>query len=127
MAVETIIIDVAVEFTSNRKRLLLNNPEEKSRHCGSVLRSELMVIDDALGSLAHGFNRQEQTLLARFRRSHLTALEFYKGSKSFEMCMNCSSEPALPAHILECLGQDLADNPLLVCMKSWTWPSTAGQ
>ncbi|GFX33280.1 hypothetical protein TNCV_1796531 [Trichonephila clavipes] len=31
--------------------------------------------------------------------------------------MNCSSEPATPAHILECLGltkQDLADDPLLV-------------
>ncbi|GFW17895.1 uncharacterized protein TNCV_1134951 [Trichonephila clavipes] len=33
------------------------------------------------------------------------------------MCTNCSSEPATPAHILECLGltkQDLADDPLLV-------------
>ncbi|GFX29298.1 hypothetical protein TNCV_3218321 [Trichonephila clavipes] len=33
------------------------------------------------------------------------------------MCTNCSSEPATPAHILECLGltkQDLAEVPLLV-------------
>ncbi|GFV14149.1 transposable element Tc3 transposase [Trichonephila clavipes] len=33
------------------------------------------------------------------------------------MCMNCSSEPATLAHILECLGltkQDLADDPLLL-------------
>ncbi|GFT28965.1 hypothetical protein TNCV_3586321 [Trichonephila clavipes] len=33
------------------------------------------------------------------------------------MCKNCSSEPAMPAHIRECLGltkQDLADVPLLV-------------
>ncbi|GFV67591.1 transposable element Tcb1 transposase [Trichonephila clavipes] len=33
------------------------------------------------------------------------------------MFTNCSSEPASPAHIFECLGltnQDLADNPLLV-------------
>ncbi|GFX29794.1 HTH_38 domain-containing protein [Trichonephila clavipes] len=33
------------------------------------------------------------------------------------MCMDCSSEPVTPAHILECLGltkQDLADIPLLV-------------
>ncbi|GFT27210.1 hypothetical protein TNCV_40481 [Trichonephila clavipes] len=31
------------------------------------------------------------------------------------MCTKCSSEPASPAHILECLGltkQDLADDPL---------------
>ncbi|GFU83464.1 hypothetical protein TNCV_1346491 [Trichonephila clavipes] len=39
-----------------------------------------------------------------------------QGSKSFEMCTNCSA-PTLPAHILECLGltkQDLVDDPLLV-------------
>ncbi|GFU39539.1 RNase H domain-containing protein [Trichonephila clavipes] len=44
-------------------------------------------------------------------------MKFSKGCKSFEMCTNCSFEPAIPAHILECLGltkQDLADDPLLV-------------
>ncbi|GFX00340.1 hypothetical protein TNCV_1273341 [Trichonephila clavipes] len=43
-------------------------------------------------------------------------MKFSEGSKSFEMCTNCS-EPASPAHILECQGltkQDLADYPLLV-------------
>ncbi|GFX17912.1 RNase H domain-containing protein [Trichonephila clavipes] len=44
-------------------------------------------------------------------------MKFSEGSKSFEMCTNCSSKPASPSHILECLGltkQDLADDPLLV-------------
>ncbi|GFV01763.1 RNase H domain-containing protein [Trichonephila clavipes] len=66
------------------------------------------------GSLAHGFNRQEQTLLARFRSGHLKTMKFSEEFKSFEMCTNSSSEPA---HSLECLGltkQDLADDPLLV-------------
>ncbi|GFU17111.1 RNase H domain-containing protein [Trichonephila clavipes] len=69
------------------------------------------------GSLAHGFTRQDQTLLARFRSGHIKSMKFSEGRKSFEMCTNCSSEPATPAHILECLGltkQDLADDPLLV-------------
>ncbi|GFW93870.1 RNase H domain-containing protein [Trichonephila clavipes] len=69
------------------------------------------------GSLAHGFTRQNQTLLARFRSGHIKSMKFSEGRKSFEMCTNCSSEPATPAHILECLGltkQDLADDPLLV-------------
>ncbi|GFU68188.1 RNase H domain-containing protein [Trichonephila clavipes] len=113
----------------------------------SVFRSELIAIDEALGSLAslpngkeiwilsdsrkhhwyqcsrpggslaHGFTRQDQTLLARFRSGHIKSMQFSEGRKSFEMCMNCSSEPATPAHILECPGltkQDLADVPLLV-------------
>ncbi|GFV20924.1 RNase H domain-containing protein [Trichonephila clavipes] len=69
------------------------------------------------GSLSHGFTRQDQTLLARFGSGHIKTRKFSKGCKSFEMCTNCSSEPATPAHILECLGltkQDLADDPLLV-------------
>ncbi|GFW80553.1 hypothetical protein TNCV_2416551 [Trichonephila clavipes] len=44
-------------------------------------------------------------------------MKFSEGSNSFEMCTNCSSEPALTTHILECLRltkQDLADNHLLV-------------
>ncbi|GFX76833.1 RNase H domain-containing protein [Trichonephila clavipes] len=44
-------------------------------------------------------------------------MKIYEGRKSFEMCTNCSSKPATPAHILECLGltkRDLADVPLLV-------------
>ncbi|GFX72822.1 RNase H domain-containing protein [Trichonephila clavipes] len=68
-------------------------------------------------SLAHGFTRQDQTLLARFRSGHIKSMKFSEGRKSFEMCTNCSSEPATPAHILECLGltkQDLADESLLV-------------
>ncbi|GFV13877.1 uncharacterized protein TNCV_523561 [Trichonephila clavipes] len=68
-------------------------------------------------SLAHCFIRQDQTLLARFRSGHIKTMKFSEGRKSFEMCTNCSSEPATPAHILECLGltkQDLADVPLLV-------------
>ncbi|GFW49313.1 uncharacterized protein TNCV_3058231 [Trichonephila clavipes] len=69
------------------------------------------------GSLAHGFTRQDQTLLSRFRSGHIKSMQFSEGRKSCEMCTNCSSEPATPAHILECLGltkQDLADVPLLV-------------
>ncbi|GFW66126.1 uncharacterized protein TNCV_1710251 [Trichonephila clavipes] len=69
------------------------------------------------GSLAHGFTRQDQTLLARFRSGHIKTMKFSEGRVSFEMCTNCSSKPATPAHILECLGltkQDLADVPLLV-------------
>ncbi|GFU40869.1 uncharacterized protein TNCV_2466641 [Trichonephila clavipes] len=69
------------------------------------------------GFLAHSFKRQEQTLLVRFRSGHFKTMKFFEGFKSFEMCTNCSSEPASPAHILECLGltkQDLADDPLLV-------------
>ncbi|GFV96184.1 uncharacterized protein TNCV_1871441 [Trichonephila clavipes] len=68
------------------------------------------------GSLAHGFTIQDQTLLARFRSGHIKSMKFSEGRKSFEMCSNCS-EPATPAHILECLEltkQDLADVPLLV-------------
>ncbi|GFX48445.1 uncharacterized protein TNCV_4614411 [Trichonephila clavipes] len=71
------------------------------------------------GSLANGFTRQDQTLLARFRErsGHIKAMKFSEGCKILEMCTNCSSEPATPGHILECLGltkQDLADVPLLV-------------
>ncbi|GFS51484.1 RNase H domain-containing protein [Trichonephila clavipes] len=61
--------------------------------------------------------RQDRTLLARFRSGHIKSMKFSEGCKSFEMCMNCSSELATPAHILEGLGltkQDLADVPLLV-------------
>ncbi|GFX36822.1 RNase H domain-containing protein [Trichonephila clavipes] len=57
------------------------------------------------GSLAHGFTRQDQSLLARFRSGHIKTMKFSEGYKSFEMCTNCSSEPASPTHILECLGQ----------------------
>ncbi|GFW05660.1 uncharacterized protein TNCV_5025231 [Trichonephila clavipes] len=48
---------------------------------------------------------------------HIKSMKFSEEPKSFEMCTNCSSELAPPAHILECLGltkQDLADAPLLV-------------
>ncbi|GFT13560.1 uncharacterized protein TNCV_3830401 [Trichonephila clavipes] len=97
MAVETIIIDLAAEFTSNQHHWY---------QCSGPG-----------GSLAHGFTRQDQTLLARFRSGHIKLMKFSEGRKSFEMCTNCSSEPATPAHILECLGitkQDLADVPFLV-------------
>ncbi|GFX53000.1 uncharacterized protein TNCV_3228681 [Trichonephila clavipes] len=69
------------------------------------------------GFLAHGFTRQDQTLLARFRSGDLKTIKFSEGCKTFEMCTNCPFELALPAHILECLGltkQDLVDDPLLV-------------
>ncbi|GFW75383.1 transposable element Tc3 transposase [Trichonephila clavipes] len=69
------------------------------------------------GSLAHSLTRQNQILLARFRSGHIKSMQFSNGCKSFEMCTNCSSEPASPDHILECLEltkQDLADDPLLV-------------
>ncbi|GFW08191.1 RNase H domain-containing protein [Trichonephila clavipes] len=71
------------------------------------------------GSLAHGFARQDQTLLVRFRErsGHIKTMKFSEGRKIFEMCTSSSSEPATPAHILECLGltkQDLAHVPLLV-------------
>ncbi|GFU48253.1 uncharacterized protein TNCV_4626701 [Trichonephila clavipes] len=52
------------------------------------------------GSLAHGFTRQDQTLLARFRSGHIKSMKFSEGRKNFEMCTNCSSEPATPAPIL---------------------------
>ncbi|GFW28036.1 uncharacterized protein TNCV_769161 [Trichonephila clavipes] len=55
-------------------------------------------------SLAHGFNRQEQTILAHLRSGHLKSMQFSEGSKSFEMCTNCSCESASPAHIFERLG-----------------------
>ncbi|GFY30692.1 RNase H domain-containing protein [Trichonephila clavipes] len=51
------------------------------------------------------------------RSGHIKTMKVFEGCKSFEMCTNCSSEPATPAHILECLGltkQDLADDPLMV-------------
>ncbi|GFY17521.1 RNase H domain-containing protein [Trichonephila clavipes] len=87
------------------------------------------------GSLAHGFTRQHQTLLVCFRSGHIKSMKFSEGRKSFEMCTNCSCEPATSAHILECLGltkQDLADILLLVLdflkvYMSWTWSSTADQ
>ncbi|GFV92499.1 RNase H domain-containing protein [Trichonephila clavipes] len=87
------------------------------------------------GSLAHGFTRQDQTLLAHFRSGHIKSMKFSEGRKSFEICTNCSSESATPDHILECLGltkQDLADVPLLVLdylkvLVTWTWSNTADQ
>lgn len=69
------------------------------------------------GSLAQGFNRQEQTVLARFRSGHLKSMKFSEGSKCFDICTNCSNEQASPNHILECLGltkQDLIDDPMTV-------------
>ncbi|GFV69588.1 uncharacterized protein TNCV_4064681 [Trichonephila clavipes] len=69
------------------------------------------------GSLAHDFTRQDQTLVAHFRSAHIKTIKFSERRKRIEMCMNCSSQPAMPAHILECLGlskQDLADVPLLM-------------
>ncbi|GFX43791.1 uncharacterized protein TNCV_4110701 [Trichonephila clavipes] len=66
--------------------------------------------------MAHGFTRQDQTLLARVQMGHLKTMKFSEGCKSFEMCTNCS-EPASLAHILESLGltkRNLADDPLLV-------------
>ncbi|GFS99329.1 uncharacterized protein TNCV_1601391 [Trichonephila clavipes] len=69
------------------------------------------------GSQPHGFTRQDQSLLVRVRSGHIKSMTYFEGRKSFEMCTNCSSEPATPAHILECLKftkQDLAGVPLLV-------------
>ncbi|GFT92347.1 transposable element Tc3 transposase [Trichonephila clavipes] len=69
------------------------------------------------GSLAQGLSTQDQTLLAHFQSGHIKSMKFSEVRKSFEMCMNCSSEPAMPAHIIECLRltkQDLAGVPLLV-------------
>ncbi|GFV07604.1 uncharacterized protein TNCV_4941082 [Trichonephila clavipes] len=83
------------------------NPVHHKVSHGGLLRS----------SLAHGFTSQDQTLLARFRSGHIKTMKFSEGCKSFEMCTNCSSEPATPAHVLECLGltkKDLVDDPLLV-------------
>ncbi|GFX34039.1 transposable element Tc3 transposase [Trichonephila clavipes] len=73
--------------------------------------------NETADTLAKAGACEDQTLLARFRSGHIKSMKFSEGRKSFEMCMNCSSEPATPAHILECLGlakQDLADVPLLV-------------
>ncbi|GFY32908.1 RNase H domain-containing protein [Trichonephila clavipes] len=69
------------------------------------------------GSVAHGFTRQDETILARFRSGHLKTMKFFEGCRSFERCTNFFSEPASSARILECLGltkQDLADDSLLV-------------
>ncbi|GFX18654.1 RNase H domain-containing protein [Trichonephila clavipes] len=44
-------------------------------------------------------NRQEQTILARFRSGHFKAMKVSERPKSFEMCTNCF-ELASPAHIL---------------------------
>ncbi|GFV72847.1 RNase H domain-containing protein [Trichonephila clavipes] len=51
------------------------------------------------------------------RSGHIKSMKFSEGRKNFEMCTNCSFQPATPAHVLECLGltkQDLADVSLLV-------------
>ncbi|GFU48605.1 uncharacterized protein TNCV_1439741 [Trichonephila clavipes] len=40
------------------------------------------------GSLAHGFTRQDQTLLARFRSGHIKTMKFFEGRNIFEMCTN---------------------------------------
>ncbi|GFY32868.1 uncharacterized protein TNCV_4024921 [Trichonephila clavipes] len=53
------------------------------------------------GSLAHGFTRQDETILARFRSGHIKSMKFSEGRKNFEICTNCFSEPATPDHILE--------------------------
>ncbi|GFY11393.1 adhesion G protein-coupled receptor B2 [Trichonephila clavipes] len=63
-------------------------------------------------------------------------MKFYEGSKSLEMCTNCSSEPISSAHILDYLGltkQGVADNPLQVLDFSrayeydfWHMTATAG-
>ncbi|GFV84127.1 uncharacterized protein TNCV_3037891 [Trichonephila clavipes] len=90
--------------------------EKKFGYC-LIVEVQYSTCSFAKSSLAHGFNRQEQTILAGFRSGHLKTMKISKGSKSFEMCTNCSSKPASPAPILECLGltkQDLADDPLRV-------------
>ena len=69
------------------------------------------------GSLSQGFNRQEQTTLARFRSGHLQTMKFTEGTRSFKICTHCSIEQASPDHILSCLGlskQDLDNDPVLV-------------
>ncbi|GFW80603.1 RNase H domain-containing protein [Trichonephila clavipes] len=38
------------------------------------------------GSLAHGFTRQDLTLLAHFRSGHIKSMKFSEGRKSFDMC-----------------------------------------
>ncbi|GFX00721.1 uncharacterized protein TNCV_4576881 [Trichonephila clavipes] len=51
------------------------------------------------------------------RSGHIKTMKFSEGCKIFEMCTNCSSEPATPTNILDCLGltkQDVADDPLLM-------------
>ncbi|GFV27923.1 uncharacterized protein TNCV_3887621 [Trichonephila clavipes] len=63
------------------------------------------------------FTRHDQTILGRFRNGHFKTMKFSEGCKSFEMSTDCSSEPASPDFILECLRltkQDLADNLLPV-------------
>ncbi|GFV27534.1 RNase H domain-containing protein [Trichonephila clavipes] len=62
LAVETIVIDLEPEFTSNRKRPYLKNPDG----C-SVFRSELIAIDEALGSLASLPNGKEIWILSDSR------------------------------------------------------------
>ncbi|PRD32310.1 UNVERIFIED_CONTAM: hypothetical protein NCL1_20861 [Trichonephila clavipes] len=69
--------------------------------------------NNALGSLVSLPNGKEIWILSD-SRSAMQHLSNWQRCKSFEMCSNCSSEPA---HVLECLGltkQDLADDPLLV-------------
>ncbi|GFU77080.1 uncharacterized protein TNCV_1701621 [Trichonephila clavipes] len=64
-----------------------------------------------------GSNSSSPFSRERERSDYIKTMKFSEGCKSFEMCTNCSSEPATPAYILECLGltkQDLADDPLLV-------------
>ncbi|GFY07867.1 uncharacterized protein TNCV_4288031 [Trichonephila clavipes] len=87
------------------------------RPFGLPLRATLVSMFSSWRLLGKSFTRQNQTLLARFRRGYIKSMKFSEGRKSFVICKNCSSEPATPAHILECLGltkQDLADVPLLV-------------
>ncbi|GFX09687.1 uncharacterized protein TNCV_652881 [Trichonephila clavipes] len=119
--IELIAIDEAVgslaSLPNGNEIWILSHSRSAMQHLSNWQSHHWYQCSRPGGSLAYSFTRQDQTLLARFRSGHIKTMKFSEGRKSFEMCTNCSSEPATPAHILECLGltkQDLADDPLLV-------------
>ncbi|GFY32869.1 uncharacterized protein TNCV_4024931 [Trichonephila clavipes] len=139
MALETIIIDLPAKFISNHIEgdeiadtlpkpgaqelpVPFSEISARTKHQNKtawIIPPELHWYQCCRpgGSLARGFTRQDETILARFRSGHLKTMKFFEGCRSFERCTNFFSEPASSARILECLGltkQDLADDSLLV-------------
>ncbi|GFU88249.1 uncharacterized protein TNCV_846421 [Trichonephila clavipes] len=84
IAVETIIFHLAAEFTLNLKRPYLKNPDG----C-SVFRSELIAIDEALGSLASLPNGKEIWILSDRKKCNTTVIQL---AKSGHTC----SHPRVP-------------------------------
>ncbi|GBO11875.1 hypothetical protein AVEN_17256-1 [Araneus ventricosus] len=69
------------------------------------------------GCLSIDCKRRDQTTLSRFLSWDIRNLTFSENFKCFGICPKCSTEQAIPDHILACPGlskQDLVSNPLLI-------------